>query len=104
MYVSGGRAVPPHTWSSDCNLRRQHFLEIRTKDGNTLVLDCGTGIRELGLDMLRRRGPHRIHLLIGHTHWEDPCGHAYAILAGRVRVLESAPDSPVDVPGGARRG
>src|SRR5262245_12057075 len=45
-------------------------VEVRTEDGTTLVLDCGTGIRVLGLDMLRRKGPHRIHLLIGHTHWD----------------------------------
>src|SRR5215475_2681180 len=29
-------------------------VEIRTNGGATLVLDCGSGIRVLGLDMLRR--------------------------------------------------
>lgn len=53
-------------------------VEIRTADGTTLVLDCGTGIRELGLDMLRnRKGPHRIHLLIGHTHWDHIQGFPF---------------------------
>lgn len=52
-------------------------VEIRTKDGNTLVFDCGTGIRVLGLDMLRRPGPHRIHLLIGHTHWDHIQGFPF---------------------------
>lgn len=52
-------------------------VEIRTKDGTTLVLDCGTGIRVLGLDMLRRPGPHRIHLLIGHTHWDHIQGFPF---------------------------
>ncbi|HEY2382949.1 MAG TPA: diguanylate cyclase [Terriglobia bacterium] len=52
-------------------------VEVRTKDGNTLVFDCGTGIRVLGLDMLRRAGPHRIHLLIGHTHWDHIQGFPF---------------------------
>jgi diguanylate cyclase (GGDEF)-like protein len=52
-------------------------VEIRTNDGTTIVLDCGTGIRVLGLDMLRRPGPHRIHLLIGHTHWDHIQGFPF---------------------------
>jgi diguanylate cyclase (GGDEF)-like protein len=31
----------------------------------------------LGLDMLRRPGPHRIHLLIGHTHWDHIQGFPF---------------------------
>src|SRR5262245_55763998 len=45
-------------------------VEVTTHDNTTLIFDCGSGIRLLGLDMLRRPGPHRIHLLIGHTHWD----------------------------------
>ncbi len=52
-------------------------VEIQTSDGTTIVLDCGTGIRVLGLDMLRRSGPHRIHLLIGHTHWDHIQGFPF---------------------------
>ncbi len=56
-------------------------VEIRTSDGTTLILDCGTGIRSLGLDMLRRPGPHRVHLLIGHTHWDHIQGFPFFIPA-----------------------
>ncbi len=52
-------------------------VELCSNDGATLVLDCGTGIRVLGLDMLRRTGPHRIHLLIGHTHWDHIQGFPF---------------------------
>jgi diguanylate cyclase (GGDEF)-like protein len=52
-------------------------VEIQTSDGTTLVLDCGTGVRILGLDMLRRPAPHRIHLLIGHTHWDHIQGFPF---------------------------
>src|SRR5438477_6939674 len=52
-------------------------VELRTKDGTTLVFDCGTGIRLLGLDMLSRPRPHRIHLLLGHTHWDHIQGFPF---------------------------
>ncbi|HYR88842.1 MAG TPA: diguanylate cyclase [Terriglobia bacterium] len=52
-------------------------IELATTDGTTVVLDSGTGIRVLGLDMLRRPGPHRIHLLIGHTHWDHIQGFPF---------------------------
>jgi diguanylate cyclase (GGDEF)-like protein len=52
-------------------------VELRTKGGAILVLDCGTGVRVLGLDMLRRPSPHRIHLLIGHTHWDHIQGFPF---------------------------
>jgi diguanylate cyclase (GGDEF)-like protein len=52
-------------------------VEIRTSDGTDLILDCGTGVRELGIDMLRRSGPHRVHLLIGHTHWDHIQGFPF---------------------------
>jgi diguanylate cyclase (GGDEF)-like protein len=53
-------------------------VEIRTDDGTLIILDSGTGIRELGLDLLRSRpGPHRIYLLIGHTHWDHIQGFPF---------------------------
>src|SRR5215831_9177476 len=52
-------------------------VEIRTNDGTMIVLDCGTGVRPLGLDMMRRGGSHRIHLLIGHAHWDHIQGFPF---------------------------
>jgi diguanylate cyclase (GGDEF)-like protein len=52
-------------------------VEIRTNNDTTLVLDCGTGIRLLGLEMMRQSRPQRIHLLIGHTHWDHIQGFPF---------------------------
>ncbi len=41
--------------------------ELRTDDGTLIIMDCGTGARELGLDLLQKR-PVRAHILITHTH------------------------------------
>ena len=53
-------------------------VELQTDDGNLFVLDCGTGIRELGLSLLGRSAtPPRIHILIGHTHWDHIQGFPF---------------------------
>ncbi len=43
-------------------------LEIRT-DKAVIIIDAGTGIRELGAAMMRQPVVP-IHLFIGHTHWD----------------------------------
>jgi phosphoribosyl 1,2-cyclic phosphodiesterase len=42
-------------------------VEVAAGDGAAVVLDAGTGIRALGLE-LARRGTRRIHLLLTHLH------------------------------------
>jgi CheY-like chemotaxis protein/phosphoribosyl 1,2-cyclic phosphodiesterase len=44
-------------------------VEVRTEDGTLFVLDCGTGVHNLGL-MLAREYPVKGHLMITHTHWD----------------------------------
>jgi phosphoribosyl 1,2-cyclic phosphodiesterase len=46
-------------------------VEVSTPDGDLLILDAGTGIRPLGLD-LERRFPERLigHIFLSHTHWD----------------------------------
>lgn len=49
-------------------------VEVTTSSGVTLLLDCGTGARELGLALAQDARPapanQRIHILVGHTHWD----------------------------------
>jgi diguanylate cyclase (GGDEF)-like protein len=53
-------------------------VELQTEDGNLFVFDCGTGIRELGISLLGRSAtPPRIHILIGHTHWDHIQGFPF---------------------------
>jgi len=42
-------------------------VELSLDDGTVLVLDAGTGIRDLGDDLVKR-GVRRIHLLLTHLH------------------------------------
>ncbi len=45
----------------------------------TLIIDAGTGIRELGYDLIKRAagGPVKGRLFIGHTHWDHIQGFPF---------------------------
>ncbi len=50
-------------------------VEVRTDGGTLLVIDCGTGVRALGLRLLEDAAnaggpPPAGAILIGHTHWD----------------------------------
>jgi len=44
---------------------------------DVIVLDAGTGIRELGLELIRQKKPLRVHLLLTHTHWDHIQGFPF---------------------------
>jgi phosphoribosyl 1,2-cyclic phosphodiesterase/CheY-like chemotaxis protein len=53
-------------------------VEVRTADGTRIILDCGTGARALGRHLLRsEERPLRLHLFIGHTHWDHIQGFPF---------------------------
>lgn len=53
-------------------------VEVRAADGTMIVLDCGTGARELGQHLLNSAsGPLRLHVFIGHTHWDHIQGFPF---------------------------
>lgn len=46
-------------------------VSVETASGILLVIDCGTGVHDLGQHLLaHRRGPIHGHVLISHTHWD----------------------------------
>jgi len=47
--------------------------------GVLLILDAGTGIRRLGLELMRRCSGNSInaHILLSHTHWDHICGFPF---------------------------
>jgi phosphoribosyl 1,2-cyclic phosphodiesterase len=47
---------------------------VRTLDGSLIILDAGTGIRELGKQLLAAGVPSTIHLFITHGHWDHIMG------------------------------
>ncbi len=42
-----------------------------------VILDAGTGIRELGLQLMAAKKPVRVHMLITHTHWDHIQGFPF---------------------------
>jgi CRP-like cAMP-binding protein/phosphoribosyl 1,2-cyclic phosphodiesterase/CheY-like chemotaxis protein len=67
-------------------------VEVQAADGTCLVLDCGTGARQLGLALLAE-GPPPIHLLLTHTHWDHIQGFPFfapAYLPGTILDVYAA--------------
>jgi CheY-like chemotaxis protein/phosphoribosyl 1,2-cyclic phosphodiesterase len=50
------------------------------RGGDAVILDAGSGIRDLGFE-LAKKGPARIHLFIGHTHWDHIQGFPFFVPA-----------------------
>jgi phosphoribosyl 1,2-cyclic phosphodiesterase len=49
-------------------------VEARLADGTVIILDGGTGIRELGKVLLAERHPGPFSLLLTHVHWDHIMG------------------------------
>ena len=49
-------------------------VEVRLADGSVLALDAGTGLRQMGNNLLREGRPSPVHLLLSHTHWDHVLG------------------------------
>jgi phosphoribosyl 1,2-cyclic phosphodiesterase len=90
-------------------------IELHLSDGGTLILDAGTGIRNLGLSVRRDDGP--LHILLTHLHLDHIQGLMFfapafrpeteiiiwgpaspeATLRDRIARYISAPLAPVEV-------
>ena len=63
-----GAAFMRHGGNTSC-MRIEH-------DGEILVFDAGSGIRELGIELTKGE-PRRMHLFITHTHWDHIQGFPF---------------------------
>ena len=59
-------------------------VEIAADDGSSLICDCGTGIRDLGVSLDSRDvPPDDIAILLSHPHWDHIQGFPFFALAYR---------------------
>ncbi len=55
-------------------------IEMRLDTNETIILDAGTGIRELGFHIMQHHpSPYEMHLLINHTHWDHIMGFPFFV-------------------------
>jgi phosphoribosyl 1,2-cyclic phosphodiesterase len=71
--VRGSIAAPgPRTIKYGGNTSCVH---VRLNDGNNIIFDAGTGIRELGVRMIQNDEP--LLLLLSHGHWDHIQGYPF---------------------------
>ena len=62
-------------------------IEVRGEQGECIILDAGTGIRALGIDLMKRsRLLQPIHVFVSHTHWDH-----YMVFPFLCRAIPPAP-------------
>ncbi len=54
-----------------------HFPEIN----RLIIIDAGSGLRELGNDLMTRQQPVEAHLFLTHTHWDHIMGFPFFVPA-----------------------
>jgi phosphoribosyl 1,2-cyclic phosphodiesterase len=57
-------------------------VSLRTADGKLIVLDCGTGARNLGMSLLDGpfgRGKGQASILLSHAHWDHIQGFPFFV-------------------------
>jgi phosphoribosyl 1,2-cyclic phosphodiesterase len=71
-------------------------VEVRSESGDVIVLDAGTGIRPLGVEMADE-GVERVHLLLSHLHMDHLQGLGFfrPLYRPEVSVHIWGPPSPV---------
>ncbi|MBI4667341.1 MAG: MBL fold metallo-hydrolase [Nitrospinae bacterium] len=45
-------------------------VEVRNEGEPVIILDSGTGIRKLGMEIMKDPSVREIHILLSHTHWD----------------------------------
>ena len=76
----GSIATPgPHTNRFGGNTS---CVELRASSGELFIIDCGTGARPLGLELMKSH-PKPIHanIMLGHTHWDHIQGFPFFVPA-----------------------
>lgn len=52
-------------------------LEVSSNDDTRIIVDAGTGIRNLGVALEKNRNSRRIILLLTHSHWDHLAGYTF---------------------------
>lgn len=83
-----GRATLKYGGESTC-------VEVQSETGQHFAVDAGSGIRRMGLSLLKERSVSHVTLLLTHSHWDHLVGFPFFAPA-------YVPDFSITVCGGPR--
>jgi len=73
-------------------------VEVRLRDNRLVILDAGTGVRELGEALMARGESVNAHVLISHPHWDHIQGFPFfkpAFISGNELTILGAQSKDV---------
>jgi phosphoribosyl 1,2-cyclic phosphodiesterase len=56
-------------------------LEIRTREGQVVIVDAGSGLRLLGKKLIKEKDLSELYLLLTHAHWDHLSGFPFFLPA-----------------------
>ena len=56
-------------------------IEVRLKDGTLIIIDAGSGLRNLGKQLIKEKDLTDIYLFLTHSHWDHLMGFPFFIPA-----------------------
>lgn len=56
-------------------------VELELDSGEIIIIDSGTGVRELGNDLMKRMSPVNVVILFTHAHWDHVQGFPFFVPA-----------------------
>jgi phosphoribosyl 1,2-cyclic phosphodiesterase len=78
IHVWGSRGNCPVPGSSTVEYGgNTSCVEIVLSDGSRIILDAGSGLRNLGKRILKERMQKEIHMFLTHAHWDHISGLPY---------------------------
>ncbi len=54
-------------------------IQVISKNGISIIIDAGTGIRNLGIELIKNHLPKELNIFISHSHWDHIQGIPFFI-------------------------
>jgi phosphoribosyl 1,2-cyclic phosphodiesterase len=56
-------------------------VEVKSENGEQIIIDCGSGLRVLGQELIKDKNRSDLRLLLTHSHWDHISGFPFFVPA-----------------------
>lgn len=70
-------------------------VEVISRSGEIIIIDCGSGIRKLGKELIKDKSIDHVRLMLTHSHWDHLSGFPFFVPAFVPRFSISLCGGPI---------